>query len=299
MTSFAELLRHARRGSFFALDIDDTIYTNKYHPCKLMSQDGVDAFRAVLSSPPYRQQPYAVKNAHVRRLQKALKQKKMCEGQTTARVIKVLQEAGCWVFGLTARYAEMAKTTTRVLRGFGLDMSSCAPFPKEKVLKDPVTGALMHEGVIYANAQDKGMILDRFLSNVVFREILKTKSPRSTALPPEIVFVDDRRVNVDSVADGLSIASNLDIRVTCYHYQPNHSSGHLVPPAGASPMSSPTLAPLTTPRLPSYVLSEDPVLQTQIRWFLDKEEVLDDYEAETRGKKNWQHPEDSLSLIHI
>jgi hypothetical protein len=48
MTSLVDLLEHARPGTLVALDIDDTICCNRYHPCLLMTDPGLEAFRAAL-----------------------------------------------------------------------------------------------------------------------------------------------------------------------------------------------------------------------------------------------------------
>jgi hypothetical protein len=190
MRSLKQLLHHVHPGAFFALDIDDTIYTNAFHPCKLMSQMGVKAFQKHLTE--QESMTLKEKNHHIKRLSKDLHKKRFVES-CTGSIITSLQEQGCWVFGLTARYSEMQKTTTRVLNQLGLDLSARAPFPKGSVLRDPMTQAVMSQGVIYANATDKGVILDRFLENVVFRGALASPAARRKAkFPPEIIFVDDR-----------------------------------------------------------------------------------------------------------
>ena len=133
----------------------------------------------------------------------------------------------------------MSPGTRKVLCGLGVDFAKTAPFPCED-LRDPVTGALCAGGVIYTNARDKGVILDRFLEHIVFRKHLlhrhrqgqgqgsyknsnhnsnhnsnnhnqtqsqsnknerdKSSRDRRSRLPPELIFVDDRRENVDCVA---------------------------------------------------------------------------------------------------
>jgi hypothetical protein len=116
MTSLVDLLEHARPGTLVALDIDDTICCNRYHPCLLMTDPGLEAFRAALGEvPTYRALPFAIKNGLSKRLQAALRDKKLLEGELTAAVIRELQDKGCWVFGLTARYSEMAPMTRGVL----------------------------------------------------------------------------------------------------------------------------------------------------------------------------------------
>ena len=46
----------------------------------------------------------------------------VCKGATQKCIEELQAEPGCWVFGLTARYCEMASVTSRVLKSLGVDL---------------------------------------------------------------------------------------------------------------------------------------------------------------------------------
>jgi hypothetical protein len=74
--------------------------------------------------------------------------------------------------------------------------------------------------VIYTNASDKGLVLNRFLEEVLFREVLQAqqRGAELPVLPPEIVFVDDRLSNVTAMLTTLPIAEKLGVKLTCYQF---------------------------------------------------------------------------------
>jgi len=187
---------------------------------------GIREYQSELSRNP--KQSFEETKQLSRKLQVALGEMKLIEGQTTLDVLEILREKGCWVFGLTSRYSEMATVTNKVLNELGICFANMAPFPKGSVLRDPGTGAVCSDGIIYSNAIDKGVILNRFLQNVVFQDCLQSQPQRPNPalarakyLPPQIIFVDDRIENVESVARGLHVCSRdqLDIPVTSLYYR--------------------------------------------------------------------------------
>lgn len=296
INSLERLLEHARPGTFFALDIDDTLVTNKFHPCFLMTDPGLETFQEVMTTDPeVAKLSFSEKNAATRELQSSLRTKKLVEGQLTADVLDALVEKGCWVFGLTARYSETASMTKRVLAGLGLDLSKRAPFPPNSVLRDPSTGAVFSDGVIYTNAVDKGQVLNRFLQNVVFRDVISlTKQGQPVKLPPEIVFVDDRLDNVTSVCEGLPIASKLGVPITGFHFvNPLTLSDLYVAPSAQSSThameakgekedaETVSESNKSTPSADSVVWSRE-VTMEQIREFLASRTVLDNDQALAR-----------------
>merc|ERR1712054_175464 len=102
------------------------------------------------------------------KLQAALNSKRLVQ-PSTANLVRALQERGCWVFGCTSRYAPMSEKTTKTLLSLGIDLTLRSPFPPGKALYDPRTEALCKDGIVYTNAINKAIVLNRFLEKVVFR----------------------------------------------------------------------------------------------------------------------------------
>jgi len=127
LTQLNQLLRqHARRGNFIMLDLDETLMMTKHQPALLLSSYGVRMFQAYVRS---NFADFATKNRLCRQLEAALKDKVLMESDT-AVVVSELQRAGCWVFGVTARYPELSTNTQRTLLSLGIDLTSSAPFPR-------------------------------------------------------------------------------------------------------------------------------------------------------------------------
>jgi len=165
---------------------------------------------------------FKYKNDLCRQLQMALKDKVTVESNT-ANVIKKLQASGCWVFGLTARYSEMAVSTDAQLAALDINLGASSPFPPE-TLYDDDTDAMYSNGVIYCNNLSKGTILDRFLSHITFRPTLallaeEAKADALSHLPGAFIFVDDQREHVDSFGSQLQTLRTLNIPLICYHYK--------------------------------------------------------------------------------
>ncbi len=187
LLAFRDLLDTAERGCFVALDIDDTIHTNKHHPCYLVTEQGVRTYQTMIESADSERYSIAHRNACTHVLQEALHEKKLVEGKATADTIKELQDRGCWVLGLTSRYTDVAAaTSSRLRKEFGIDFTRRSPFPpagreRGRMLRDPQTGAVCMEGIIFTNAIDKGYVLNRFLEQVVFRAYLPPSYYDNTA----------------------------------------------------------------------------------------------------------------------
>jgi len=136
------------------------------------------------------------------------------------------------------------------------------------------------------------MVLNRFFENVVFRPHL-LRHAQAPALPPEIVFVDDRVSNVNDVFAHMPIVQELGIPVRCYVYTPPAAAAALLNKnknAGASSCVSshphrPPAATTTTTTTTNNKGEElspkakSQVLAIQIRQFLDTHSVLTDHEA--------------------
>jgi len=284
------LLRHCQAGALVAFDLDDTIHISKYHPSLLMTTPGVNYFQQLLKSDErYCSLPLAVKNKHIRRLQASLQDKRLVEGNI-AWVIRELQEAGCRVFALTARYAEMAISTTRALRSLGIDFAANAPFPPGSI-RDPETEAVCDEGVIYTNATDKGTVLNRFLHYVALPYLAAENAASNgivvgegegppLVLPCEIVFVDDRLANARSVQCGLPIANQFNIPITCYHYVPAPVtvSSRTLPhpqPIAAEEVDEEEIAVSSR----TLTMEQEEVIRIQIDHFISGGTILTDEEA--------------------
>lgn len=214
------------------LDLDETLIQTRHSPSMLLSTVGARLFKGYVQN---NVQGFKNKNAQVQKLQEALKDKVLVEGPITTNTIKELQAAGYWVFGLTTRYSSMADSTTELLLKLGIDFSTVAPFPPTR-LEDPMTGAVVTNGVVYCNGFNKGFVLNRILENVVFGaslRILRSKGAwappkviscedrQNLVLPPLIVLVDDVRANLDSMLE-VSVAKMLRIPVAGFHFTPPH-----------------------------------------------------------------------------
>jgi hypothetical protein len=180
-------------------------------------------------------QGFKNKNAQIQKLQEALKDKVLVEGLITTNTIKELQSAGYWVFGLTTRYSSMADSTTETLLKLGIDFTAVAPFPPTR-LEDPMTGAVVANGVVYCNGFNKGFVLNRILENVVFGaslrilrskgawappKVMSREDTQNLVLPPLLVLVDDVRANLDSMLE-VSVAKMLRVPVVGFHFTPPH-----------------------------------------------------------------------------
>lgn len=214
LDDFEVLLQHAQPGTFFALDIDDTLHCSQHNPCMMLSHQGIRAYQYLIRKRDcYRNRARDELEERRLALQSALNAKRLVQ-PCTAEVVKSLQAKGCWVFGLTSRYAEMADKTTATLHSLGIDLSLRSPFPAGKALFDPRTEAVCKDGIIFTNATNKAIVLNRFLEKVVFRSY-----PADVPVPvPEIVFVDDRMENIEHIMGGLHAVASRGIKLTCYHY---------------------------------------------------------------------------------
>ena len=167
------LLDVATSGSYVVFDIDDTLLTNLYTPCLLTTDKGIQAYQAILArNPLYAELTLKQKNAVTRVLQRALDSKRLVESDTQL-VIRSLQEMGCTLFGLTKRWSESSAETRKELLTMGIDFVSSSPFPRGRKYCDECTESLLVDGVIYTNGHEKGPVLDRFLSQIVFAQHLQ------------------------------------------------------------------------------------------------------------------------------
>ena len=175
------LLDVATPASYLIFDVDDTLLTNLYTPCLLTTDKGIQAYQAILSrNPLYADLSLKQKNTVTRILQRALDSKRLVEPDTQL-VIKQLQDMGCVVFGLTKRWSESAVETRKELLTMGIDFTSSSPFPRGRKYCDECTESLLVDGVIYTNGHEKGPVLDRFLSQIVFPRHLQACKDKERA----------------------------------------------------------------------------------------------------------------------
>jgi len=224
---------HAHSTAMFVFDIDETLVMSP-HRGRLFTPEGMAAFESELGDMAL---PEAFKKIIIDRMQELLDQKVLVEAEHSAKVVRHLQQLGCWVFGLTSRYCTTAIRTHAMLNKLDIDFSKSSPLPADLSLQDPGTGAVYSRGVIYTNAMDKGYVLNRFLENVLLRDLWDASGTfdpsrnRSIAegeeytltddkirVPSQIVFIDDRLSNSESVLQGLSTAEKFNIPVYSYHY---------------------------------------------------------------------------------
>jgi len=208
--------------------------------------------------------------AYANRFQSALYHKRLVEqSQTvsTATVVAQLQAAGCWVFGLTSRYANVAAQTYSTLVELGITMDAHAPFAPlhgQSQLFDKQSGALYSQGIVYTSAQPKGPILQRFLECWVFKDEIMQRSGHADdvrpSAAPAIVFADDRLSNVDNVARSLAtVCKRRHIPYYAYHFTSNVHDGGVSEDAPQS--------------------TKNDILRVQIRDFIYRDVVHNDLEA--------------------
>ena len=172
------LLDVATSTSYLVFDIDDTLLTNLYTPCLLTTDKGIQAYQAILArNPLYAELTLKQKNAVTRVLQRALDSKRLVESDTQL-VIRSLQDMGCTCFGLTKRWSESSAETRKELLTMGIDFVGSSPFPRGRKYCDECTESLLVDGVIYTNGHEKGPVLDRFLSQIVFAQHLQVKKEK-------------------------------------------------------------------------------------------------------------------------
>jgi len=236
IASFMELSQYAGAGAlprFIGLDIDETLIQTKSAPSLLLSMPGVQAFQQYVNR-KYGND-FQTKNRLCRDIEACLKTKVLTE-PCVAHVIRSLQDAGSWVFAVTARYSELADNTDKTLASLGINFASSSPFPAQ-MIKDPVTEAVCRNGIIYCNNQNKGLIVNRIFEHVVLRNVLKTQAetgkisfpcppntggaPHRNASPPAgFVFVDDALGYAETFHTELKLAKQLNLPVAVYHYTP-------------------------------------------------------------------------------
>ena len=136
-----------------------------------MTERGLQRYQSIITThPDYRSLPFASKASLTRVLQAAVSRKRGVEADTIS-TIKQLQAKGVPVFALTARFSSMIATTKLELASLSLDLSLTSPF--RHVVRDLATNAVISDGVIFTNANEKGPLLNRFLARALFDRHLK------------------------------------------------------------------------------------------------------------------------------
>lgn len=126
----------------------------------------------------------------------------------TAETIKRAQENGVMVMALTARPYELAEATLRQLNSIGVDFSKNPPIKKDIDFGNGF--GRYYKGIFFASttqngnfiAHNKGSVLLRFLEKLGYT-------------PQKIMFVDDRKNNVENVNTALA-QKGLDCQ--CFRY---------------------------------------------------------------------------------
>jgi hypothetical protein len=215
-----QLLNVVARGSFVAFDIDETLVITRNMPSELLQPHGVQEFQQYVRS---QFADFSSRNQHCRALQTALKDKITVE-EDTAEVFRELTARGCRMFAITARFSELADRTEAILDAFGMCFKKTSPFNLDR-WTDPVTEAVLQNGIIYCNGDDKGTILARVLSQLLFSNELRQlcDSSSQTSFPPPIpgfFFLDDRVEHTHSVAKSLDALVLLKVPSIVFHYRP-------------------------------------------------------------------------------
>ena len=134
---------------------------------------------------------------------------------TTANTITQLQQQLCIVIGHTARRSHMIDATLRHLDEVGVNFKKSYPL----IWRNGEFGPNMQfaDGVIFANAQDKGLVLEKFLGYRRYR-------------PASVIMVDDRMHNLEKVGRS---AQTLRLPYTGFHYRAADAKVHAFVPAVA------------------------------------------------------------------
>jgi hypothetical protein len=169
----SDLLHTLCPFSYLILDLDETVYLGLYQPCAMMKERGLLRYQQLLGSPEYSHLSFQEKSRLTRALQAAVASKRPVEKDTIS-TIQALQARGVPIFALTARYSSMADVTRRELAELGLNFSATSPFPAGRQWRDRETDALYCDGLIFTNANEKGLVLNRFLSSVLFAAHLES-----------------------------------------------------------------------------------------------------------------------------
>jgi hypothetical protein len=181
LNQFNELVHMASSDSYVILDLDETVYLNKYQPCEMMKEKGLLLYQSTLANhSSYKHLNFVTKTRLTKTLQIALQSKRPVENDTIA-TIHAIQQRGIAVFALTARYSHMAAVTKKELASLGLDLTVTSPFAKDAVLHDQETEASYDGGVIFTNACEKGPVLDRFLHNLFGKAAGNTHTQKLSA----------------------------------------------------------------------------------------------------------------------
>ena len=159
LARLSSLLPHVQSGDLVALDIDDTLIKKKHSPCMLLSEHGLQRFHHFLMQ---HVKDYATKQEKTNALYQALKDFVPTE-ENTVQVIADLQMKGAKVFGLTARYSEMAQSTRMSLAKLGIDLTKTPPLSLPGKAIDIQTNAAVVDGIVYCNNVDKGVIVQRLM----------------------------------------------------------------------------------------------------------------------------------------
>lgn len=267
LDDLSQILEHVnvKPSCLVAFDIDETIVQTEGAPSHLMTDHGVQEFqRWILGRFP----DFHSRNKWCRKLEKCLKTKTLMQSDT-AEVIRELQAQGCWVFGLTARFSEMAGMTDKQLEDVGVDLNAHSPFAGRRLL-DPVTKGLLRNSIIYCNSQPKGIVLNRFLEMLFRSHLLDPDNTDLMPLPGELVFVDDNFQHVVSVSQDVDCLKKLSIPISSYHYVPKKEQSDYV---------------ATYPS--DYLLGTQEketraILETQMEVFVDEGVILTNAQARER-----------------
>eukprot|EP00808_Paulinella_micropora_P031540 g64871.t1 len=217
MTSFEELREMAAgKNLLVGIDLDETVIMTEQSPSWLLTSFGVATFQAFVNR---KYSDFSTRNKLCRQLEAALKRKKLVE-ENIPTIIRELQESGCWVFGLTARYNEMAASTSSTLLKLGVDFSPKSPFLPQAV--DPRTGGSCVNGIVYCNGMKKGVVLSQLLHKVspaFLRSGFLGGGSNNDARCDGAVFIDDSLQQLCSLQKDLMLPGDLDVVIHCRHYQ--------------------------------------------------------------------------------
>lgn len=325
----SDILSVCRPGSYVAFDIDDTLHTNLYAPCLLTTARGVEAYQAILArNPLYKSLTVRQRNSVTRVLQTALDAKRLVESDT-AIIVKQLQNSGCRVFGLTKRFANSAAETRRELLTMGIDFvqsnshsnnqsvtqsnnqsnnQRSNPFPAGRKYFDELTESLLIDGVIYTNGHEKGPVLDRFMSQVLFQRHIDMSSAdgsfnqsikewslqcsdqsidQSTQrsdvhpcasyapLPINLVFVDDLVENAHSVFGDMTLCQRFGIPIySCSYHAIKHQTDQLEIEYERQVQST-----FNQSNSQHSVHTEMELLQYQVYHLIHQNQVINDHDA--------------------
>lgn len=220
LTRFEDLVKWVPKGALVGLDLDDVLQNTEPIadcPPALLSVRGLHMVRDLVST--WRRARTAT-DEHKARLDTLFQQssRKRLVEPNTAIIVRGWQDAGCQVFGITARpHSRLATETIQTLLKLGLDLTRTCPvrIPKDQPITCNKTESVWEHGVLFSDGRCKGAALDSLIDGFVMPLAEKDEH----CIPPACVLVDDRYNNAYAMAQSCDGLRRLGVPVTSFLYR--------------------------------------------------------------------------------